>query len=132
MVVTDNTSPVAQEPSAFETAVRERSWDWLLELRRRLKVDLQLVDKRYAALLPFTATGATVNVSSLLEQGEPTLRTAIGSAMQSRQPQATAIHGLQVVSLGLAMEKNASGALVIGRALPEGHDVEASRTQLQL
>jgi hypothetical protein len=74
MVVTDNTSLVAQEPSAFEMAVRERSWDWLLELRRRLKVDLQLVDKRYAPLLPFTAAGATASVTGLLEPGDSPLR----------------------------------------------------------
>ncbi|HEY1302781.1 MAG TPA: hypothetical protein VGF24_04485 [Vicinamibacterales bacterium] len=132
MVVTDNTSPVAQEPSAFETAVRERSWDWLLELRRRLKVDLQLVDKRYAPLLPFTVTGPAANVSILLEQGEPVLRTAVSTAVQSRHPQTAAVHGLQIVCLGLAMEPNVSGALVIARALPAGQDLDASRSQLQL
>jgi len=132
MIASPRSSPVAQEPSAFETAVRERSWDWLLELRRRLKVDLQLVDKRYAPLLPFTATGSVVSVSSLLEQGEPVLRTAVNGAVQSRQPQAATIHGLQVVCLGLTMEKNASGTLVIARAIAEGHDVEGARAQLQL
>jgi len=132
MVVTDNTSPVAQEPSAFETAVRERSWDWLLELRRRLKVDLQLVDTRYAPLLPFTVTGSAVNVSGLLEQGDPVLRTSVSTAVQSRHPQTAAVHGLQIVCLGLAMEPSVSGALVIARALPAGQDLDASRSQLQL
>src|SRR5262245_1847779 len=132
MVVTDNTSHVAHEPSAFETAVRERSWDWLLELRRRLKVDLQLVDKRYVPLLPFTATGPVVSISGLLEQSDSALRTAVATAVQSRQPQAVALHGLQIVCLGLTMERSASGALLIARALPAAPDVEPSRGQLQL
>jgi membrane-anchored protein YejM (alkaline phosphatase superfamily) len=51
MAVTDHSSPVAQEPSGFEVAVRARSWDWLLELRRRLKVDIQLVDDRLGRVL---------------------------------------------------------------------------------
>ena len=132
MAVIDSSSPVAQEPSAFETAVRERSWDWLLELRRRLKVDLQLVDKRYAPLLPFTASGPAVSVSSLLEQGEAVLRNSVSSAIQSRHPQTATINGLQIVSLGLTMERSAPGALVIARTLAAGQDVEASRAQLQL
>jgi hypothetical protein len=132
MVVTDKTSHVAHEPSAFETAVRERSWDWLLELRRRLKVDLQLVDKRYVPLLPFTATGPVVSVSGLLEQSDSALRTAVATAVQSRQAQTVALHGLQIVCLGLTMERNASGALLIARALPAAPDVEPSRGQLQL
>ena len=132
MVVTDSTSPVAQEPSAFETAVRERSWDWLLELRRRLKVDLQLVDKRNVALLPFTAPSSGVSVSVLLEQNEPALRTAVAYALQQRQPQTLALQNLQVAALALSLEPNASGALVIARAQNPGQDAEAARGQLQL
>ena len=132
MVVTDNTSHVAHEPSAFETAVRERSWDWLLELRRRLKVDLQLVDKRYVPLLPFTASGPVTTVSGLLEQSETALRNAVATAVQTREPQVLALHGLQIVCLGLTMERSASGALLIARALPGAPDVESSRGQLQL
>jgi len=132
MVVTDKTSHVAHEPSAFETAVRERSWDWLLELRRRLKVDLQLVDKRYVPLLPFTALGPVTSVSGLLEQSETALRNAVASAVQTREPQVLALHGLQIVCLGLTMERSASGALLIARALPGAPDVESSRGQLQL
>jgi len=132
MVVTDKTSHVAHEPSAFETAVRERSWDWLLELRRRLKVDLQLVDKRHVPLLPFTASGPAMTVSGLLEQSDTALRTAVATAVQTREPQIVALHGLQIVCLGLTMERSASGALLIARALPGAPDVESSRGQLQL
>lgn len=132
MVVTDSTSPVAREPSAFETAVRERSWDWLLELRRRLKVDLQLVDKRHVALLPFTASASTASVTGLLEPADSVLRTSLSNALQLRQPQSTALHGLQIICLPLTMERSSPGVLIIARALPASPDVESSRAQLQL
>src|SRR4030095_8858646 len=131
MIASPSSSPVAQEPSAFETAVRERSWDWLLGLRRRLKVDLQLVDKRYAPLLPFAA-GATPSVSGLLEPGDAVLRSALSSALQSRQPQSTALHGLQIICLPVTMERSSPGVLVLARALPMSQDAESSRAQLQL
>ena len=66
---TENPSLVAQEPSSFEVAVRDRSWDWLLELRRRLKVDLLLVDSRPSVLLP-TLTDQAARLSAMLEHGE--------------------------------------------------------------
>src|SRR5262245_20095983 len=57
-------SLVAQEPSSFEVAVRERSWDWVLELRRRLKVDLLLVDGRSAVLVPTVHSDQGVRLTS--------------------------------------------------------------------
>ena len=132
MAVTDHSSPVAQEPSVFEVAVRARSWDWLLELRRRLKVDMQLVDTRHTPLLPFAASGHASSLSGMLEQGEPAVLSAISSALQSRVPQAVGLHGLQIICMALTIEPSTSGALVVGRLLPPGHDADASRAQLEL
>ena len=131
MAVTDP-SPVAQEPSGFEVAVRARSWDWLLELRRRLKVDIQLVDDRQTPLLPFAAGGAAPSLSGLWEQREPVVVSAVTSALQTRVPQAVAWHGLQIICMALTVERSTSGALVLGRMLPHGQDSEASRAQLEL
>jgi hypothetical protein len=132
MAITDHSSPVAQEPSAFEVAVHERSWDWLLELRRRLKVDMQLVDSRHTPLLPFAASGPATSLSGMLEQGEPAVFSAVSSAFQSRAPQAVALQGLQIICIALTVEPGASGVLIVGRALPQGHDADASRAQLEL
>jgi hypothetical protein len=131
MAIADH-SPVAQEPSAFEASVRARSWDWLLELRRRLKVDMQLVDTRHIPLLPFAASGPAMSLSGLMEQEEPALLEAVSSALQSRVPRAVALHGLQIVCVALTVEPNTSGALVVGRIVLPGHDAEASRAQLEL
>jgi hypothetical protein len=132
MAVTDHSSPVAQEPSGFEVAVRARSWDWLLELRRRLKVDIQLVDDRHTPLLPFAAAGPAPSLSGLWEQREPVVVSAVTSALQTRTPQAVAWHGLQIICMALTVERSTSGALVLGRMLPPGQDSEASRAQLEL
>ena len=43
----------------FGAAVRSRSWDWLFALRKRLNVELQLVDDGQAPLLP--ASGGVVD-----------------------------------------------------------------------
>jgi hypothetical protein len=132
MAVTDHSPPVAQEPSGFEVAVRARSWDWLLELRRRLKVDIQLVDDRHTPLLPFAASGPSPSLSGLWEQREPVVVSAVTSALQTRVPQAVAWHGLQIICIALTVERSASGVLVLARMLPPGQDSEASRAQLEL
>lgn len=132
MAVTDHSPPVAQEPSGFEVAVRARSWDWLLELRRRLKVDLQLVDDRHTPLLPFAAAGHAPSLSGLWEQREPLAVSAITSAIQTRVPQGVAWHGLQIACVALTVERSTPGVLVLGRMLPSGQDPEASRAQLEL
>jgi hypothetical protein len=132
MAVTDHSSPVAQEPSGFEVAVRARSWDWLLELRRRLKVDIQLVDDRHSPLLPFAASGPAPSLSGLWEQREPIVVAAVTNALQTRVPQPVAWHGLQIICLPLTVERSTSGVLVLARMLPPGQDSDASRAQLEL
>src|SRR5262245_17204235 len=132
MAVTDHSSPVAQEPSGFEVAVRARSWDWLLELRRRLKVDIQLVDDRQTPLLPFAAAGPAPSLSGLWEQRESAVVSAVTSALQTRVAQAVAWNGLQIICMVLTVERSTAGVLVLARMLPPGHDSEASRAQLEL
>ena len=132
MAVSDHTPPVAQEPSGFEIAVRARSWDWLLELRRRLKVDIQLVDERQTPLLPFAASGPGPSLSGLWEQREPIIVSAVTSALQTRVPQTVPWHGLQIICIALTVEHSVSGVLVLGRLLPPGQDSDASRAQLEL
>ena len=132
MPVIDHTSPVAQEPSAFEVAVRARSWDWLLELRRRLKIDLQLVDSRFTPLLPIAASGSIPSLSGLFEQRDPSLLSAISTAMRTRATQAVGLPDIQITCIALTVERSSTGALVVGRLLPHRQDVDASRAQLEL
>ena len=128
---TENPSLVAQEPSSFEIAVRDRSWDWLLELRRRLKVDLLLVDSRPSVLLP-TLGDQAARLSAMLEHGEGALLTAIGASLRERTSQALDLGGLQIICVPVVTERNACGALLVGRVNPSRLDATASRSQLEL
>jgi hypothetical protein len=127
---TENPSLVAQEPSSFEIAVRDRSWDWLLELRRRLKLDLLLVDSRPSVLLP-TLSDQAARLSAMLEHGEGALLTAIGAALRERASQALDLGGLQIICVPVITERDACGALLIGRVSPSRQDASASRAQLE-
>jgi len=128
---TENPSLVAQEPSSFEIAVRDRSWDWLLELRRRLKVDLLLVDSRPSVLLP-TLTDQAARLSAMLEHGEGALLAAISASLRERASQVIDLGGLQIICVPVITERNACGALLVGRVSPSRQDAIASRAQLEL
>jgi len=128
---TENPSLVAQEPSSFEIAVRDRSWDWLLELRRRLKVDLLLVDSRPSVLLP-TVGDQAARLSAMLEHGEGALLAAISASLRERASQALDLGGLQIICVPVITERNACGALLIARVNPSHQDAAASRSQLEL
>ena len=121
---------MAQEPSSFEVAVRDRSWDWLLELRRRLKVDLLLVDSRPSVLLP-TLTDQAARLSAMLEHGEGALLTAISASLRERASQTLDLGGLQIICVPVITERNACGALLVGRVSPSRQDAVASRSQLE-
>lgn len=127
---TENPSLVAQEPSSFEIAVRDRSWDWLLELRRRLKLDLLLVDSRPSVLLP-TLSDHAARLSAMLEHGEGALLTAIGAALRERASQALDLGGMQIICVPVMTERDACGALVVGRASAARPDSATSRSQLE-
>ncbi|HET9358845.1 MAG TPA: hypothetical protein VFO58_03800 [Vicinamibacterales bacterium] len=122
--------PVAQEPTLFEGAVRDRSWEWLLELRRRLKVELLLVDGRCSVLLP--ARDQAARLQGLLEQTEPVLVSAINATLRSRTAHVVELGGLQAVCLAISRDRGDAGALLVGRTVPPGQDPRASRDQLQL
>jgi hypothetical protein len=122
--------PVAQEPTIFEGAVRDRSWEWLLELRRRLKIELLLVDARSSVLLP--ARDQSARLQALLEQTEPALVSAINGTLRNRTPHVVELGVLQTVCLAIAIDRGEAGALLVGRTIPPGQDPLASRDQLQL
>jgi hypothetical protein len=119
-------------PSSFELAVRDRSWDWLLELRRRLKVDVVLVDRRRASILLPTLGDQAVRLSGMLEHGDPSLLSLIATSIKERTSQALDVNGLQIICVPVITDRNAGGALLVGRASPHRQDSGASRAQLEL
>jgi hypothetical protein len=124
--------------SQFGAAVRGRSWDWLFALRKRLNVELQLVDDAQSPLL--SAAGGTVDVLLADEiSGQPAeasakagLRVAISTAIRTRTPQAAAADRLQAVIVPVTLDRVVAGALVVARRTPPDQAVESVRSQLEL
>ena len=124
--------PVAREPSGLEVAVRERSWNWLLELGRQLKVDLLLLDARASVLVPFASNEAPAGLHALVEQRERAVLSAIGMGLRGGTTQVVEAEGLQIVSLVLSEEHTPVGALVLGRGVSTGLEPLSTRVHLEL
>jgi len=120
-------SPLADR-FQFGAAVRSRSWEWLFALRKRLNVEVQLVDDAQAPLL--IAPGGSEAVDALLSGHEPGVRLAISTAIRTRTPQAASADHLQTVVVPVTLDRIVSGALVVARRVPV--DDPAVRGQLEL
>jgi GGDEF domain-containing protein len=121
----------------FGAAVRSRSWEWLFALRKRLNLELQLVDDAQVALL---STGAATerNVRSKADaidgllSNAPGVRLAISSAIRTRTPQAASVDRLQTVVVPVTLDRVVSGALIVARRTAEDQPLERVRSELEL
>jgi hypothetical protein len=120
------------EPSPFALAVRSRSWDWLLELRRHLKVDLLLVDGRLVDLLPRGAGEEPGHLALTLEGGNPSLRDLIMATLKTRSPQTARIDGRSTASTPVTKDGNPLAVLVVGRAVRPQPGAAEAMTHLEL
>ena len=68
----------------------------------------------------------------MLEHGEGTLLTAISASLRERASQTLDLGGLQIICVPVITERNACGALLVGRVSPSRQDAVASRSQLEL
>ena len=122
------------DPLEFSAVVRSRSWDWLLALRRRLNVDLQIVDETLKPLLVGPAAASlTTNLEALLTSAAPQVHKALSAAIRTRTPQAATVDNVQVVSVPVAPTPSAAGALVVARRSPdEAAPPDRMRGELEL
>jgi len=116
----------------FDAVVRSRSWEWLLALRRRLGVDLQIVDDAQRPLLPSTDAPVAVALEPLLASGAPAVRQALSTAVRTRTPQALGVEGVLLVLFPLTIGRAVDGALVLAKRTPEGKPAERTRGELEL
>ena len=114
----------------FAAAVRSRSWDWLFALRKRLNVDLQLVDDAQVPLL--SASGGGGGVDPLLAGDSPGVRLAVSTAIRTRTPQAAGVDRLQTVIVPITVDRVVNGALIVARPIPADQALEGARSQLEL
>lgn len=128
--------PIEVSPSSdrsqFDTAVRRLSWEWLLALRRRLNVDLEIVDDMQLPLLGPAAAPIATNIQELLASGVPGLRLALSTAMRTRTPQAASVEWVQAVCLPLTLGNVAGGALILARRNEDHVSPERGRGELEL
>jgi hypothetical protein len=118
--------------SPFAAAVRSRSWEWLFALRKRLNVDLQLVDDGHTPLLTASASPSAGAVDSLLSGAAPGVRLAISTAIRTRTPQAASVDRLQTVVVPVTFDRIVGGALVVARRTAEDSPLERVRSELEL
>lgn len=112
----------------FGAAVRSRSWDWLFALRKRLNVELQLVDDAQTPLL----AGPGGAIDSLLSGEGAVVPLAVSTAIRTRTPQAATVERLQTVIVPVTLDRVVSGALVVARRTPPDQPADAIRSQLEL
>lgn len=116
----------------FDDAVRKRSWEWLLALRRRFNVDLQIVNDAHVPLLGQGGAPLATNIEALLASGVPGLRVALATALRTRTPQAVRVERVQTVCLPLTMGDVVGGVLVLARRSAEQVTPERARSELEL
>ena len=113
----------------FSAAARSRAWDWLFALRKRLNVDLQLVDDAQTPLLSGSSGTA---VDELLSGEAPSVRLAVSTAIRTRTPQAANADRVQVVIVPVTLDREVSGALIVARRIAENQSLDDARSQLEL
>jgi hypothetical protein len=115
--------------SQFGAAVRSRSWEWLFALRKRLNVDLQLVDDAQTPLL--TVSGSGAGGEALLSGEAPGVRLAISTAIRTRTPQAASVDRLQTVIVPITLDRIVNGALLLARRTQDDKPLEKVRSELE-
>jgi hypothetical protein len=110
------------------TAVRSRSWDWLFALRKRLNVELQLVDDAHSPLL----AASTGLVDALLSEEASGLRVAVSTAIRTRSPQPASVDRVQMMIVPVTLDRSVAGALIVARRIPPDQRGDNIRNQLEL
>jgi hypothetical protein len=98
----------------LDADVRGRSWQWLVELGRRIGIDLQLVDTRGTLVSPAPAM-KTSALATLLEAAPAPVMAAIREAISLRQPQFVSVKSRQIVCVPLTVNGIVRGASVTAR-----------------
>jgi hypothetical protein len=108
-------------PSACAALVRQRTWDWLSALQRRLGVDrLQLIDEHGTFLLPDDVPLPWPDVQPLVDR-----------ALQSRNPESVRTGDVSVTCVAFLAGEQRRGGLLLAREVTDSTAAEA-RTELEL
>ena len=99
----------------FAASVHRQSWGWFQELPYRLDLAAEIVDDKGVPVLPLIESDVASTLRRLLTlPGNPMVRSAISTAVQSKAPRTVIVDDLSVACFPLALGR-AGGALVLGR-----------------
>jgi hypothetical protein len=116
----------------FGAAVRSRSWEWLLALRHRLDVDLQLVDESCQPILKQDPLPSPINIAGLLSSERPALLAAMDLAHQTHTTQVVTAEAAQIACVPVtAVNIGPGGLIVAGRRSADPTVKSRPRADLQ-
>lgn len=125
--------PSPDEGGRLGAAVAGRSWEWLLALRRRLNVDLEIVDEGLRPLLGSPAPPPlSTDVRALLASAASSLRPVLAGALETGTRQVLSHDSVQLVCVPLALDRMRVGALFLAQQRADEALAERARGALDL
>jgi hypothetical protein len=113
LVLSDSVS-VSPDPTRFAMTLRRHSWAWLVQLKRRLNVEVQIVDARGYPLLPDQAVPAVLH--------RPEVLAVIEQAAHSGQLKSVDVPQMHAICAALALHGATGGVLLVSRELAAASD----------
>ena len=101
------------QPSELEAAISQQSWEWLLDVARRLEVAIEVIDARDVPLLPIPSTPIATAIRRIVAAPSASLNAAISNVRRSGTPTSFAVDGFHGLCVGLS----SPGVLLIARTL---------------
>jgi hypothetical protein len=106
-------------------------WPYLVEVHRRLKVSVELVDESLTALLNTVADRSGLDGSTLLDRIDEPLKEAAARAMASLRPEVVSSDAATVVCAPITGRTgNAVGAVLVSSSAPIRSTDQAARSKL--
>jgi hypothetical protein len=116
------------QPSDLESAVKRQSWEWLFDLPPRLNVAIEVIDAELVPVFPPGSTRAAAALRGILTSREPSLVSAISSALSSETPAGAEADGLRILCFRLSQR----GVLVLARELSGNGSPADARQDIEL
>jgi hypothetical protein len=116
------------QPSDLESAVKRQSWEWLFDLPPRLNVAIEVIDAELVPVFPPGSTRAAAALRGILTSREPSLVSAISSALSSDTPAGAEADRLQILCFRLSQ----GGVLVLARELSGNGSAADARQDIEL
>jgi hypothetical protein len=99
------------KPSNLESAVHQQSWEWLVDLSRRLDIGVELIDEGRVPLFSVAPTPAAAELRRRLQTSETVLTAAVADCLHSLAPVSVRVDHIQVTCFRMPLD----GVLLLGQ-----------------